>query len=224
MENDAKISLSNIINSIDEETKMIYICNPNNPTGQFISSEKIQMIARNTKKYVVIDESAIEFSGEKSMATDELPDNIIVVKSFSKAYGIANLRVGYMLCSKAFKELYDKNITVNEVSGISCEYAKKVFLSNNYKKNVKAIVNERKNLEKRLKEIGIEFYDSNSNTLFSKKGLSREMIAKFYKNDISVTIIQDQDEKLHIRIAVQERKTNKLFIKTCKEIFSKELS
>lgn len=221
MKNNVEVDINNIIKSIDEQTKMIYICNPNNPTGILMNNKDIIKIANQTKKYVVIDESAIEFSEENSLLNEEIPDNIIVVRSLSKAYGIANLRVGYMICSESFKELYDKNITVNEISGISCEYAKKVLESNNYKKNIKIIKNEREKLEKELKKIGLEFYESKSNILFTKTKLNSNILSELYKNNISVMSTYDEEKVAHIRIAVQDKKTNDIFIEKMKEIFNK---
>lgn len=219
MKNIVEVDLKNIIESIDEQTKMIYICNPNNPTGMLMEKANIIEIANKTQKYVVVDESAIEFSEEKSLIEEELPNNVIVVKSLSKAYGIANLRVGYMVCSKEFKELYDKNITVNEISGISCEYAIKVLESDNYKKNVKMIQDERVKIEKELEKLGLEFYKSKSNILFTKTKLNSDIINKLYKNDISVVSTYDENKNLHIRIAVQDKKTNDIFIEKFKKIF-----
>lgn len=66
------------------------------------------------------------------------------------------------------QKIYEENITINEVSGISCEYAKKILLSNNYKKNIKLIIKERKNIEKSLRKLNIEFYPSESNIFFQK--------------------------------------------------------
>lgn len=221
MKNNVEVDINNIMQSIDEQTKMIYICNPNNPTGILMNNKDIIKIANETKKYVVVDESAIEFSEENSLLNEELPNNIIVIRSLSKAYGIANLRVGYMICSKIFKELYDKNITVNEISGISCEYAKKVLESNNYKKNVKIIKNEREKLQKELEKLGIEFYESKSNILFTKTKLNSNILNELHKNDISVVNTYDKEKIPHIRIAVQDRKTNDIFIEKFKEIFNK---
>lgn len=219
MDKDMQINISHIIRSIDKYTKMIYLCNPNNPTGILLSDEKIMKIATSTDKYIIIDESAIEFSTKRSFLYEEMPDNVIIIKSLSKAYGIANLRIGYMICSKEFKRIYEKKITVNEVSGISCQYAKEVLLNKNYKKNVNKILIERRRLEKELQKIGIEFYNSDSNTLFSKNELSNEFIIKLYENNVSVIKVEDQNKKIHIRIAVQDKKTNQLFINVCKKVF-----
>lgn len=222
MDKDMQISISNIISSIDEETKMIYICNPNNPTGILLSNEEILKMANSTDKYIIIDESAIEFSTKGNFLYEGMPDNVIIVKSLSKAYGIANLRIGYMICSEKFKRIYEQKITVNEVSGISCQYAKAVLLHKNYEKNVNKILIERKKIEKELEKIGLEFYKSDSNTLFSKSNLRDEIITKLFENNVSVIRIEDQNKKLHIRIAVQDKKTNNLFIKICKKVFLDE--
>ena len=180
--------------------------------------EDINYIANNVKAYVIVDESAIEFSNNIKKSELDTKNNIIIVKSLSKAYGIANLRVGYMICSEEFKKLYEENITVNEVSGISCLYAKKVLLSNNYKQNVRLIIKERKHIEKNLEKLGFDFYESQSNVLFSKTELNEDIIEKFNKNGISVMFVKDEYEKLHFRIAVQDKKTNNVFVERCKNL------
>lgn len=221
MKNNVEINIENIIKSVDAETRMIYICNPNNPTGILMDNKDIIKIANKTEKYVVVDESAIEFSQENSiLSEEELPDNIIIVRSLSKAYGIANLRVGYMICSQMFKELYVKNITVNEISGISCQYARKVLESNNYKKNVKIIKSQLEKIKNQLEKIGLEFYESKSNILFTKTKLDNDILEKLYKNDISVVSTYDENKMLHIRIAIQDKKTNDIFVKKLKEMFN----
>lgn len=223
MQKDFQIDIEKMIKSVDKYTKMIYICNPNNPTGIIIDNEEIIYLAKKVNTYVVIDESGIEFTKNKSLTEAETPDNVIIVKSLSKAYGIAALRVGYMICSKEFKNEYEENTTVNEVSGISCEYAKKLLLNNNYKENARLIINERKKIEKNLRKLGLDFYPSESNILFSKSEINDNIIEEFNRNGISVMFVKDEREELHFRIAVQDKKTNRIFINKCKKIFKKEL-
>ena len=218
MYENGEINCDNIIKSVDKNTKMIYICNPNNPTGILLDNEKIKYIANNVNTYVVIDESAIEFSNKSSLVSEKIPDNMIIIRSFSKAYGIANLRVGYMACSDRFKKVYNENVTINEISGISCEYARKVISSEKYKKNTKLIICERKKIEKELQNIGFEFYPSASNILLSKTLLTDDIYKRFNENNISAMFIKDEYGKIHFRIAVQEKKINKMFVKVCKKI------
>ena len=219
-----EISTENILNSIDENTKMIYICNPNNPTGMLLDNKEIiSMAKRISNIYLVVDESAIEFSNKKDLIEEEYVENLIIIKSFSKAYGISNLRVGFMVCSNKFSKIYAENTTVNEVSGISCEYARKVIESKYHKKNIEMIINEREKIIKSFQKFGFEFYPSNSNILFSKTYLEKDFVNKIIENRISLLWIKDDEEKLHFRIAIQDKKTNDAFIKKCSEILKREV-
>lgn len=216
------LDIDYIIKSVDKKTKMIYICNPNNPTGKFINSTKLINLACKVNVPVIIDESGIEFTKEKSIleVIEKLPDNLLILRSFSKAYGLANLRIGYLACNKYFKEKYLKNITTNECSGISCIMAKKMLeKSNKYMKiNVDEILKEKEKLSNELKKIGIETLESYSNTIFTKTYFDSRFLDVLDKNNVSVVPVYDKNNNLHIRIAVQDKKTNIEFIKKIKQI------
>ena len=217
--NNYEIDLKKMRKSIDSRTKMIYICNPNNPTGIYLDSKKILEFVKKVKVPVIIDESGIEFTNKKSILDfNDFPSNLIVLRSFSKAYGIANLRIGFLVCSKKFKNIYLKKITTNEFSGISCNVATKILEYHNMSENVSNIVSERSNLEKKLKELGIDVIKSNSNILMTRTIFKNNFIYALNKNDISVVPIYDENNKLHIRIAIQDKNTNNLFIKKIKKI------
>jgi histidinol-phosphate aminotransferase len=86
--------------AIDENTKLVYICNPNNPTGTVLPSSELETFIKEVspKAFVLLDEAYTEFSDEKSMAhlINDYP-NLIVAKTFSKIYGMAGARVGFAL-------------------------------------------------------------------------------------------------------------------------------
>ena len=208
------INLELFKEAIDANTKLIYICNPNNPTGLLISNKDIIEFAKKYPKvYIMIDESNIEFSNMNSLLNEELLPNLIVLKSFSKAYGLSNLRIGYLVFNKELYESYKKSVTVNEFSGLSTYYANKAICSNNYVKNVEMIKKELEFLKRNLDKIGIETFDTNSNTLFTKTVFKREFMEVLEEHDISLVPIIDQNDKLHFRIACQKHITNKMFIK-----------
>lgn len=86
--------------AIASNTKLFYICNPNNPTGTIVNSDKLKsFIEEHSKKYmIVVDEAYLEFTNEPSMANFAVTNkNVIVVKTFSKIYGLAGARIGYAL-------------------------------------------------------------------------------------------------------------------------------
>lgn len=98
-----------IIESIDENTKLIFICSPNNPTGNSINEVHIQNILENFKGIVVIDEAYIDFSKNESWIAklDHYP-NLIVTQTFSKALGSAAIRLGVCYASKEITEVLNK--------------------------------------------------------------------------------------------------------------------
>lgn len=208
-----QISLENVDNSIDKKTKLVYICNPNNPTGLLLKNKDIISFANKHEKiYIIIDESNLEYSDNESIISDSFPSNLIILKGFSKAYGLANMRIGYMVCSKKFRKEYLKLTTVNEFSGLACILADKVINSNYYLKNVVLIKKEREYLKKELEKLDIKTIESNSNTLMTETTFDENFMTELSNNDISVVPVFDEKNKLHIRIAVQDKKTNKKFI------------
>lgn len=218
--NQGHIDFSNLFNSIDNNTKMIYICNPNNPTGIYIkSTELLKHISEIDNSIpIVIDESGIEFTLENSLLEYKLPDNVIVLRTFSKAFGLANLRIGYMCCSTKILEKYKEKITINEVSGISCSIALQMLKNKNYQYNIEKIIVERNKLKKNLEKIGIVTYESKSNILLTSTELNKKFFDELLKNNISTVPIKDEKGNMHIRIAIQDEKINKKFILTISKI------
>lgn len=211
--NDLEIDYKRLYDSVDEDTKMIYICNPNNPTNIVCSNQDIIELANKVKCVVVIDEAGIEFSNQKSLIEEDFPDNVLVVRTFSKAYGLANLRVGYLVCDKETEKIYKENIASNDASGLSCMIAIKALESGKYIDNVKIINKEKEYLIKELEKIGVECYNSQSNTIFTKKIFDNKFIEKLHDNGVSLLPIYDQDNNMKLRIAIQDHNTNKEFIK-----------
>jgi histidinol-phosphate aminotransferase len=86
--------------AIDAETRLIYVCNPNNPVGNYIEFEKLKAFVEecSTKCMVLVDEAYTEFAELPSMASIAIKNkNIIVAKTFSKIYGLAGARIGYAI-------------------------------------------------------------------------------------------------------------------------------
>ena len=97
---DYRFDLKGIVNAIDERTKVIYIANPNNPTGTFINSQEFEWLMEQVPSdiLVIMDEAYYEFATEHPEYPDVLKynhDNVIILRTFSKVYGLAGFRVGY---------------------------------------------------------------------------------------------------------------------------------
>ncbi|WP_336833693.1 MULTISPECIES: histidinol-phosphate transaminase [Sphingobacterium] len=106
---DYQLDLDGIANAIDAHTKLIFICSPNNPTGNSIRRQDIETILNNFRGLVVVDEAYINFSAVKSF-TQELAEypNLVVLQTLSKAWGLAALRLGMAFASKEIIAVYNK--------------------------------------------------------------------------------------------------------------------
>lgn len=98
-----------ILDAVDDKTKMIFLCSPNNPTGNTFSDESVVTLLQNFKGLVVIDEAYIDFSKKQSWLNelDEYP-NLIITQTLSKAYGLAGIRLGICYASSAIIGILNK--------------------------------------------------------------------------------------------------------------------
>lgn len=106
---DFQLDLPGIEAAIDANTKLIFICSPNNPTGNALNREDIEMILSNFDGVVVIDEAYINFSRQRSFIQElmEYP-NLVVMQTLSKAWGLAALRVGMAFASEDIINVFNK--------------------------------------------------------------------------------------------------------------------
>jgi histidinol-phosphate aminotransferase len=106
---DFQVPVLEVLRSVKDTTKIIFICSPNNPTGNIVEPESIETLLDNFDGLVVLDEAYIDFADSPSWITrlDEYP-NLVVLQTFSKAWGMAGLRLGMAFASEAIISLLDK--------------------------------------------------------------------------------------------------------------------
>ncbi|WP_164109139.1 MULTISPECIES: histidinol-phosphate transaminase [Sphingobacterium] len=104
-----QLDLNGIAEALDMHTKMIFICSPNNPTGNSINRKDMETILTHFKGLVVIDEAYINFSKQRSF-TQELAEypNLVILQTLSKAWGLAALRLGMAFASKEIIQVFNK--------------------------------------------------------------------------------------------------------------------
>ncbi|MBE5755968.1 MAG: aminotransferase class I/II-fold pyridoxal phosphate-dependent enzyme [Clostridiales bacterium] len=219
MEEDFNVSINHILKSVNDNTKMIFLCNPNNPTGLVIKPEEIIALAKSVKAYVVVSEASIEFSNTKSLLEYKLPSNIIVLRSFSKDFGLAGIRLGFAYASSSFKTQYLKHTPTNQVGNASlliANYALKNQKTIN--KNISRVMTEVGYLQNALDALDIPYLKSKSNSIMICRNINKEILRVLEEQDFKVTTVIGENDELFIRIAVQSRKINKLFIKKLKQL------
>jgi len=125
---DFQLDLVHLENLVDENTKMIWICSPNNPTANSMDRQDIEIVLNNFSGLVVVDEAYINFSRHKSFI-QELSDypNLVVLQTMSKAWGLAGLRMGMAFASEAIIDVYNKVKPPYNISQVNQELALKAL-------------------------------------------------------------------------------------------------
>lgn len=116
----------------EKNTDLIFLANPNNPTGELINKKRLkQFIKENAKRTVVIDEVLIE-DIKDSIGESVEYKNLIIVKSFSKLFGIPGLRIGYILANRYMLRMIRKTASPYEISSLSLYAVKEILLNRKY--------------------------------------------------------------------------------------------
>lgn len=164
---DFQLDLEKIAETVDSRTKMIFICSPNNPTGNSINRSDIETILANFKGLVVIDEAYINFARQKTFI-QELTEyaNLVVLQTFSKAWGLAALRLGMAFSSRQVIDILNKVKPPYNINQATQDLAL-AALSNIEQVNewIKLTVNERSRLSAALSNLRIvkKVYPSDAN-------------------------------------------------------------
>lgn len=144
-----------ILQAVDRRTKMIFLCSPNNPTGNVFSVDSVLRLLNEFDGFVVIDEAYIDFSEKQSWLAriNEFP-NLIISQTLSKAYGMAGIRIGLCFASAEVINILNKikpPYNINELSQLKA--LERVVDTEGIKKEVASIIREKQVLEEALIEL-----------------------------------------------------------------------
>ncbi|WP_297479365.1 histidinol-phosphate transaminase [Thermococcus sp.] len=193
-----------------KNTRAVFIASPNNPTGNLQPEEEIIEVLE-TGKPLVLDEAYAEFSGRSLWKLIDEYENLIVLRTFSKAFGLAGVRAGYMLASE---EVVDALYRVKSPFsvGIMTMTSMVVMLrhTNLVEKRVKKIIEERERVRKKLGDLA---YPSDANFLLVKLDAYEELL----RQGIVVRKLSGRLEG-HIRVTIGRRWENEAFLRAVGEI------
>lgn len=187
-----KFNIRELISKINGKTKLIIIANPNSPIGDTYTLEEIKLLLDQGIP-TVIDEAYIELStAESSIELIDKYDNLFVTRTFSKGFGAAGCRVGYICSNKHNIQLLDKLRLMYEISAVSAKYCE--FILDNiilYKQYLKDTLLEKNNfMEKLSTSKNIRIFNTDSSWFFLLKNEYTEQFIK--RNNISIrTIVLD---------------------------------
>ncbi len=198
LSNDFQPQLDEIMKAVDTNTKMIFLCSPNNPTGNSFSTESVQYLLNNFNGLVVIDEAYIDFSDKASwiQKINTYP-NLIITQTLSKAYGLAGIRLGVCYASAAIIAVLNKIKPPYNVNELTQKRAlERLSDSDKIKEEINYIIVQRELLLKVLREVNF--------------------VSKIYPTEANFILIkvdnanQRYDELIAKRIVIRNRTTQPL--------------
>lgn len=187
-----KFDVKDVLNAITSDLKIIYLDNPNNPTGQVIPLKDIELILKEAAKSdicVIIDEAYADFINKKesAIALIEEFNNLIVVRSFSKGLGLAGMRIGYLVSNHDFCSYYTKANSPFPISNIASIMARSALKDNDFiKYSTEKIVEIKKAFIKSLTKLKVMETDERVSIMLIKcEDPEVDLYSLFYKNKIA---------------------------------------
>lgn len=224
---DFTTNFENILNAVNDKTRFIMLANPNNPTGTlFSSAEFISFMDRlSSNILVVLDEAYIEF------AEGDYPDvfslmkkynNLMTMRTFSKAYGLASIRCGYLVADKECISLINRirpPFNVNSAAQIMCAEAIK---DQDHIKNVVSLNKQGKEyIYSEVRKLGLEYVETSANFMLIKVGDGKKVFDDMLKEGVIVRFLGGDRLKEYIRVSIGTDKENEIFINVLKKVLNK---
>lgn len=169
---DYQIDTEKVLQAIDANTKLIFVCSPNNPTANSIEKQRIEKLLQHFSGIVVIDEAYIDFSTTESwLGTLSKYPNLVILQTFSKAYGLAALRLGMAFSSPEIIAYFNKVKPPYNINAETQRLALQAFAhKTEVKKQVAILITEREKLSQHLQKLPFVLcvYPSDANFLLVK--------------------------------------------------------
>ena len=218
-----QLDVKSILKSVDEQTKLLFICSPNNPTGNAFDARAIKALLENFNGIVVIDEAYIDFSSyETWIGFLDLYPNLIVTQTLSKAYGMAGIRLGVCYASVAIISVLNKIKPPYNVNELTQQKAlERVLAVDEVFDEVESILEERNRLMIALQEIKFikEIYPTDANFVLVKVDNASKRYQELIEKGIVIRNRTTQplcENTLRFTIGTSEE--NKKLVEALKEI------
>ena len=221
--NDFQPDVNEILKLANQHTKLLFLCSPNNPTGNSFDNDKIESILNDFNGLVVIDEAYIDFSNKESWLSklDKFP-NLIITQTLSKAYGLAGIRLGICYASKDIITILNKIKPPYNVNELTQQRAvKRVLQPETIRKEISAILAEKKKLMNALLEVSFvtKVYPSDANFIMVEVDNADKRCKEFIANGFVIRNRSTQPLCNNcLRITIGTPEENNKLIATLKEI------
>lgn len=213
----------NLLAKVDSKSKLLFLCSPNNPSGNSFSFEKIRYILEHFQGIVIVDEAYIDFSSRPSLLgkLDQYP-NLVILQTFSKAWGSAGIRLGMAFASKEIIQIFNKIKYPYNINRLTQEHALELLERNDDIRTwVKELISEREKLQKELSKLPVilHIYPSDANFLLVRTSNAQALYDYLVKKGI---IVRNRNKitlcENCLRITVGTPEENKILINALKDV------
>ncbi|MGD2066567.1 MAG: histidinol-phosphate transaminase [Candidatus Bathyarchaeota archaeon] len=220
---DFSLDVDAVLEKADKSTKLLFVCSPNNPTGNQFREADIKRLLQEFNGVVVVDEAYVDFAQGSVINWVNDYDNLAVLRSFSKAFGLAGLRLGYLVSSRSIVDYVQRVVgpfNVNSVTQQAIAVALKKW--SYFTEQIEYVVNEREWLMKNLQQIdGISPYPSDANFILfkvTKPDLASKTVTE--RMEARNVLVKDRGHlpllENCIRVTVGNRDMNETFLSALK--------
>lgn len=218
--------LEGILSKITDKTKLIWICNPNNPTGTMVSKEELTKFFNQVPENVLVayDEAYREFVTREDYPMNSIGfvkeyPNVLVMRTFSKAYGLAGLRVAYTVAHESIVETINKVRGPFNVNSLAQKAAIAALEDQDFIKEIYDLNVEGKNyLYEEFEKLGFQFPKSETNHIYvNVEKDAQEVFTELQKKGVIIRPMGGT----WIRVSIGTMEENKIFIEKLKEVLGK---
>jgi histidinol-phosphate aminotransferase len=220
---DFSLDVDAILKKADKETRLLFVCSPNNPTGNQFEDSDVKKLLEEFKGVVVVDEAYVDFASKTTIDWIKDYDNLAVLRSFSKAFGLAGLRLGYIIGSEHLIKYVQRVVGPFNVNSVTQQTIGLALQNWSYfKEKLDLVKKERGWLMKNLQQIdGVDPYPSDANFILFKvtkdKLSSAELTRRIENKNV---LVKDRGHldllENCIRVTVGTRDMNKQFVSALK--------
>ncbi len=221
--------LDAMLEAITDETRIIFICNPNNPTSTMVDSKAIDRFMKNVPDNVIVcfDEAYIEL-----MPVEKQPDtlkyvrdnnkNVVILRTFSKSYGLAGLRIGYAIAHEDCINLLNRVRQPFNVNAMAMSAAVAALDDDKYVERTRKLVSRGiVYMTAQLKEMGLDYVPPSANFILVKTGKGREVFSALQKEGVIVRPMDIYGLPDYVRITIGTSSENKKTINAMKSVLHK---
>ncbi|AKL94471.1 threonine-phosphate decarboxylase [Clostridium aceticum] len=236
-EEDFRVNIQELLEAMDKDIDLMILCNPNNPTSKLLKAEEIKKVLEQAVKkniYLMIDEAFMDFVSEEEsysmMQSYREYENLVIVRAFTKFYGIPGLRLGFGLCSnEKLKEKISSGAIPWSINTFAAYFGKVLLAETNYvEKTHRWLENEKKRFVEKLKEIdGLKIFSPSVNFILVKILKPNVDVLQLQKKLLEKNIlIRDCSnfsnlDKSFFRIAIKDETNNEKFAEALQEAMIK---